>query len=285
MDGSGVAHRLNHEIEKYDHASGSLITWINLPNLSANTDTIMYMYYGNQYAGIQSIPKWVWINHFNAVWHLNNLSDSTENNNHGKNHGTTTLSGKIGIATSFDGINDYIEISNNPSINFQHTNKFSISLWLFNEQATAQKSESIISKGTGAYQRGYNLYIRKNTNLLGMGIKDGSIGYAHISSQIINENLWTHIVAIWDGTTLYTYINGEFDNSTYHGSVQLADDSKILEIGNHYGYIDNYHPLHGSIDELRISDTIRNPDWIKTEYNNQINPNMFYTVGLEETGP
>ncbi|MEA3488318.1 MAG: hypothetical protein U9R10_03585, partial [Euryarchaeota archaeon] len=37
------------------------------------------------------------------------------------------------------------------------------------------------------------------------------------------------------------------------------------------------------IDEVRISDTARNADWIQTSYNNQNNPSSFYDVGAEES--
>jgi hypothetical protein len=285
MDGADTAKRLYHEIEHFDASTGELIVWINVSQLSSSMDTILCLYYGNPTAAMQAIPERVWTNHFNAVWHLNTLYDSSKYNNHGINHGTINTAGKIGTATSFDGINDYIEVPNDPSINFHDTNKLSISLWAYNQDATASKSESLLSKGTGAYDRGYNLYINKNTNLLGMAIKDGNIGYSHKSKQIIYENQWFHVVVMWDGTTQYSYINGEFDNSTYHGPVQLADDTKILEIGNHWAYTGNNHPLHGIVDELHLSDTVRSPEWIQTQFSNQNNPNTFYLISPEETGP
>ena len=43
--------------------------------------------------------------------------------------------------------------------------------------------------------------------------------------------------------------------------------------------------VHGMMDEIRISNTNRNAEWISTEYNNQNNPNSFYIVGPEEMGP
>ncbi|MCK4284663.1 MAG: DUF2341 domain-containing protein [Candidatus Lokiarchaeota archaeon] len=39
----------------------------------------------------------------------------------------------------------------------------------------------------------------------------------------------------------------------------------------------------GSIDEFRLSNVIRSADWIATEYNNQYDPNSFYSVDVEQT--
>ena len=41
--------------------------------------------------------------------------------------------------------------------------------------------------------------------------------------------------------------------------------------------------LNGFVDEVRISSSVRPPQWIETEYNNQGATAAFYTVGIEET--
>ena len=51
-----------------------------------------------------------------------------------------------------------------------------------------------------------------------------------------------------------------------------------------------WNSIQGTIDEVRISDTPRSADWIKTEYNNQsdtaIAADKFIKIlGVEEKGP
>jgi hypothetical protein len=53
-----------------------------------------------------------------------------------------------------------------------------------------------------------------------------------------------------------------------------------MDIGNRS---DKVRAFNGYIDEVRLSTTIRSADWIKTEYNNQKNPNSFYAVGSEQS--
>ena len=51
---------------------------------------------------------------------------------------------------------------------------------------------------------------------------------------------------------MYLYIDDKLDNSEYVGNVNIADDNKPLEFGNHWGGTDNNHPFHGFIDEIKI---------------------------------
>jgi hypothetical protein len=37
------------------------------------------------------------------------------------------------------------------------------------------------------------------------------------------------------------------------------------------------------MDEVRISNTVRPSGWITTEYNNQVSPSTFYTLGSATT--
>ena len=39
--------QLDHEIESYDPATGTLVAWVKVPTLSPATDTVLYLYYGN----------------------------------------------------------------------------------------------------------------------------------------------------------------------------------------------------------------------------------------------
>jgi len=40
-------NKLNHEIELFNGINGDLIAWVNVTSLSSNTNTTLYMYYGN----------------------------------------------------------------------------------------------------------------------------------------------------------------------------------------------------------------------------------------------
>jgi hypothetical protein len=224
----------------------------------------------------------VWDPYFAGVWHLKDFQDSTTNGNHGTNYGTTAGSGKIGDARIFDGSNADILVDNDPSLNFQTPNRFSIGLWIKRDRLNTY--ESLISKATSAHMAGYAVQIRENNTILFV-LYDGSQAYLFHSNQIIVDTNWHYITAVWDGTHQYIFIDGVLDNSINIGDVTIADDSKPLEFGHHYGYMSGKNPFDGSIDEVQISKVDRDADWIFTSYMNQQNPFNFMNFGPEEPHP
>ncbi|GAI90983.1 unnamed protein product, partial [marine sediment metagenome] len=57
------------------------------------------------------------------------------------------------------------------------------------------------------------------------------------------------------------------------GSGQIQTNDTDVTIGS---FLQNSARFEGIIEEVRISNTARNDDWIKTEYNNLINPEGFF---------
>jgi hypothetical protein len=282
MDGPGVATKLYHEIDRYESSNGELLAWVNIMNISADEDTIFYMYYSNPDSVNTQMSKRVWDPSFVGVWHLKDFQDSTKNGNHGSNSGSIAISGKIGDARRFDGSDDYILVEDDPSLNFHTPNEFSVSFWMKRDRLNTY--ESIISKGTTAHMAGYGVQIRENNTILFV-LYDGSHEYLFTSNQVIVDTNWHYITAVWDGTHQNIFIDGDFDNSIDIGAVAVADDSKPLEFGHHYGYMDGKNPYAGCIDEIQISKVDRNADWVLTSYQNQQNPSTFMIFGTEEPHP
>ena len=84
-----------HEIENCDLILNNQFTaWVKIPTIDDTTDTEFFMYYGNPSAANQEdIAGGVWDSNYVGVWHLNNndFLDSTSNNIHGTNSGSTGL--------------------------------------------------------------------------------------------------------------------------------------------------------------------------------------------------
>ena len=103
--------KLNHGREKY--SNGTLIAWVQVPSLSASSNTVLYLYFGNSGAVDQQTRTGIWDSNYKAVWHYDegsgtSLGDATSNENTGTfaaspNTPTWSSSGKIGNALSFDG--------------------------------------------------------------------------------------------------------------------------------------------------------------------------------------
>jgi PKD repeat protein len=163
-----------------------------------------------------------------------------------------------------------VSIPNDPSLNFHDTNCFTISLWVKRNDNTAT-SKPLISKGKTSPPIGYTLGITADDHIL-FSIGDDNERYQCSSNKTITDFNWNHFVAVWDGEYLLLYINRLLDNSTYVGSEQIIDDSKNLEIANHYSNFFN-----GVIDEIRIYERALSQNEIINLYNLVPQSNFDYT--------
>ena len=287
--------RLSHEIEYY--SAGTLVAWVKVPALSSTTDTVIYMYYGNPSAHSQQNKNDVWSNGYAAVWHLreagtgqaNDYSDSTSNANNGQGGGggswlPNQTPGKIGFGQTFSP-NDYIQ-GPNPAPSLEMTSQVTMEAWV--NLANANNNQKIVGKTTNlTITGGYLLAV--NSGQLYPEFWDTTGTDYTFTAGIIPSNTWTHLAATWTtGGNMVGYINGAQIYTT-------AASSKNLGMTSTSGYTRigatpwRNPPLqfftNGLIDEVRLSNIARSPQWIATEYTNENNPSTFYTVASQEPAP
>jgi hypothetical protein len=282
-DGSG---QLSHEIESY--SAGNLVAWVKVPSLSSSVDTVLYMYYGNSGVGNQEDPAGVWDSNFMMVQHLGETSgthyDSTVNGNNGSpvNGVVQGAAGKIDGADNFDGTNDYVNVPDSNTLAGFST-AFTASFWMKMDVITGRRT--FLNKwNTGTGQRAWYIDYdsTRGANSLGLFVSaDGnaySYWYAAFSPVAGN---WYHIAVVWrSGQPPLFYVNGaavSLTTSTVRASIY--NNAEPLYIGRSYT-TDRY--FDGVIDEVRLSNVTRSPEWVSTCYDNQVNPSSFYVVGPEE---
>lgn len=260
--------KLDHQIELYDGATGHLIAWVKVPHLSSATDTVLYLYYGNPNCTSQQNPTGVWDANYKLVMHLNEetgiLYDSTINGNNGLPYGSLVqgATGHIGGCVEFNG--GYVQL---PRI-FTTETQFTFSAWIYPRAG----ARYFISQYQSPYQGVFlQVYSDNRIELYVNNI---------IVSKSITINNWYYVVATFNGTTATLYVN--------EGSpVSRSASNPIWVSPNMYlgDRSDHVRKFYGFIDEVRASDIARSPAWILTEYNNQLNPSAFYTIGPEEQYP
>ena len=69
--------KLDHELERYQSGSGTLVAWVRIPNLTSSSDKQIYMYYGNSGASAQENPTAVWDSNYLSVYHMNQNPSSS----------------------------------------------------------------------------------------------------------------------------------------------------------------------------------------------------------------
>jgi hypothetical protein len=257
-------HKLNHEIEAYDPASGHLVSWVLIPNLSNTTNTVLSVYYGNPSSQNQQNPNGVWDPNFLLVQHLNATSstqrDSTSNHNDGTTTGvvTTGTPGKIVGSISFTG--GYITL---PTVLSSQT-QFTFSAWIY-AQSGARYFISKWANNQGAFlQVVGNNYVQFYVNSI-------------MVQKPVTLNQWHYVVGTFSGSVMNLWVDGGSPSSV--SASGLAWPSQPTYVGDRY---DHTRQFIGLIDEVRVSSIARSNDWINTEYIDQNAPSTFYTISIEE---
>jgi hypothetical protein len=258
--------KLDHQIEYYNSTTGHLIAWVKVPYLSPTIDTVLYMYYGNPNCGNQQNPTGVWDTNYKVVLHLNEekstLYDSTINGNNGTPYGSLVqgATGYIGNCVEFNG--GYIQL---PRI-FTTEMQFTFSAWIYPRSGARYFISQYQSPYKGAFLQ---VYADNRIELYVNNI---------IVAKSITINRWYYVVATFDGTTARLYVND--GPPAFASALNPIWVSPNMYIGDRY---DHVRKFYGFIDEVRVSNISRSAAWILTEYNNQLNPAAFYSIGEEET--
>ncbi len=150
----------------------------------------------------------LWVSAF-GVWNAdNNANDSV-----GTNHGTSPVgsapsyvTGKIGQAFNFDGINDYVSLPTN-SLN-SLTGDFSVSCWVYLNTLTIRQGfiGNYIYVGGTADIKGFRVYYGAsgtgNTGGVRIDIGDGSNPAVNLlSNNYLTLNTWYHVVVTRKSST------------------------------------------------------------------------------------
>jgi hypothetical protein len=291
--------KLDHEIEKYDGTTGTLVAWVRIPSLSSTTDTNLYMYFGNLAATDSQNKTGVWnengANNFKAVWHLGEagtnptVNDSTSNANNSSTQAWTSGTGMIGGGGVFNGSSQYIDVGSGSSLNFDASGSFSAGAWIKSSFSSGSANDIIVNSwiASGA-NPGWTFYTEGAAGKLKFYASRGAnLGY-FIGSRVVADNTWHYVSMTYNNQTVTFYVDGVYDASgslsSNIGSGAMNTSGYKSLLGANYNTSNNNFTnyINGSIDEVRVSSVARSADWIKAEYNNVSSPSTFITADAEE---
>ena len=161
--------------------------------------------------------------------------DSSGNGNNGTISGATWVTGKVGNALSYDGVNDYV---NGGNINI--INAITIEAWV-NPKVIKGKNR-IIARKSSVYYFQINSNGRLEIYLYGTT----NPGY-HRMTSAIPLNTWTHVAVTYDGSKVLLYQNGT--SQSFNDAGSLVSNSNPVRIGRDTG---TSRQFNGLIDEVRI---------------------------------
>lgn len=148
------------------------------------------------------------------------FSDQSGNNNNGVSANNAVFvpdrDGKSEGAMSFNGSSDYVSAGNSSIYDLQSAG--TVSAWVkIPSTWSGNVYPNLVSKGASAGwdTNGWSLYAFSDGRI-GIGMRNGSTTSIRDFTNTIKDQ-WTHIVGIWDGTTIRIYQDGVLKASGSQG--------------------------------------------------------------------
>jgi hypothetical protein len=209
------------------------------------------------------------------------LNDSTANANHATMNGTVSAgqqqAGQIDGSINFEG-DSWASLANPANFSFERTDSFSLAFWV---KIPSNATATLLSKLAVSANSGWAVLQLGGGNLaLGLiGNGNQAIG----ETPALTTGIWHHVVATYSGTStvagMQIYIDGVTQSLTALGNNLTTSIVNALTpaINSRAG---GGAESNDSLDEIRISTkgVVFSPAWVTASFNNQSNPQAFFTV-------
>ncbi|NLB56288.1 MAG: LamG domain-containing protein, partial [Lentisphaerae bacterium] len=260
---------LEFEVESWN-LEGKSYVWVRIPELTPLT--IIYAIWGKE--GV-SLPSYatdgsVWDDNYLAVWHMNDspngdLSDSSANSYDGVKKSADNpveVEAVIGKGQLFN--QNFIDVS----VAGDQGGTYTFSFWINGSSTGLDRYPFSIQ--TGELRFGWGSGYANNIGLqFGSGWKDFGL-----TPEL---NTWHHLALLCDDKTVSLFVNGQQYGSSFTYVNRLIGGEFLIGArfgGGTRGF------FHGTMDEFRVSTTIRSPAWLWASWQNQGYNEDFVNYGI-----
>ena len=180
-------------------------------------------------------------------------ADLSENRNNGTLTNGPTFNAGNGGRIVFDGTNDRVDLGSNFSTYLNQTNSFTIECFVYPESTQAQYADiwgNHTDNVTG-------IVLQQNAsthNNYSWGFGNGVSWGTSVATSFFNLTAlaWNHLVAIRNGNTLFTYVNGTKVTEDSANNQPLAPNPSInFQIGTGYN-LNGTRYFRGNVSSFRI---------------------------------
>ena len=160
----------------------------------------------------------------------------------------------VGNGLAFDGTNDYVEIPDAASLDFDINDDFTVETWVKVPSATQVDNSGtrndIISKWDGTSNPfPYNIRYKNDDNRILAARYDGSNAPNVTSTSTFNDDLWHHVAFVKNGSTLSLYVDGVLEATNTDNTSGTTVNASPLTIG---ARTTTNQRFTGETDEIRI---------------------------------
>ena len=266
---------LDFEREYFSKDEQLAIFHVRIPEVSSAEDTVFFIKIDADED--KENAEGVWDSNFVMVQHMGeSLIDSTGNGNDGTNYGTTVVDGLNGKARSFDGVNDYVRVSDSNSIDFGDVD---FTLQTLVNNSLLETNRAIISKTTAFSDASLNYALDQGTDDgWRFRITSGDDNKVSSLQSYTTGQYVSYTGRYTSNNVAKIYIDGLLRNITT-GIDNPTANSGDLYIGSYF--TGKY--FKGTIDEVRISNIARSDAWIKADDYN-LRQNNLITISETKGG-
>ena len=279
-DAAGTT-QLDHEIDSYNPANGTINFWVRIPTLSHTTDTVIYLFYGNpNITTSQENKAGVWQNNYTGVWHCSNALDSLGANNGTASSGVSFQTSPIGEAATFAGnASSYTSFPNVMSLSPSST--LTESVWV-NAAGVPVSSREDAELGSSSKYGQFGFSFQLNGSSFSAGPAQAGVADQLITgAAAITAGSWHRLTLVLNSGSFSFYQDGvQIGSQAYNSTTNSASaNTGGWGLGEVTYQGTPYFPFNGAVDDVTLSSVVRSSDWIATEYANQSAPWNFYTFG------
>jgi hypothetical protein len=156
--------------------------------------------------------------------------------------------GLIDTAGNFNGSNNYVNVPNFSNL-IVGVNTLTLNVWAYSNNITSNGHMQIAGLRNGDTDDSFYINQLSNSGNLEFRFRNSSgvAGTIQVNS-VMPLQTWTMFTLVYDGSTLYTYVNGVFKSSTA-ASGSFGNNSEPFRMGaGSVGAADNF--FNGKIDEV-----------------------------------
>jgi hypothetical protein len=210
--------------------------------------------------------------------------DSAGNNDGTLNNGPVWTDSGIDGSLMFDGVDDYVSVSDSPELNFGAGQSFSCSAWVkynFSEPGRVlQKWSSDTNSGFGIFANSFDISMPGIEGSLAFLTwqNENNLDLVTYYDGNYNDDDWHMVVGVRDqhAGTMSIYVDAVEVNETPEGSRDLSNAGD-LNIGISYSL---NAPFNGIIDDVRIYDRALSPNDVADLYASASPVDYYYVDGV-----
>src|SRR3989344_1530141 len=252
-----------------------IIDEVRIYNRALSATEVLNLYKGSKATVVNKTNKTKITNGLVGYWTFDGkdiytttaIDRSGSGNNGTLTNGPVPTIGKIGQALKFDGVDDYVDVPHNSTLEI--TGSVTISAWINYLTNTVDSNETFVSKGE-CYNTicPYELDVQRSSRFIRFTHNDGSAGQDALATpnDVVSPGVWQHIVAVRDSgaVTRSIYVNGllQVGPTAYTKAPTASGDA--FRIGD---MDPAAQPFSGQIDDVRIYNRALTADEVYQLYN------------------